>query len=268
MTVISSLLLMILMPITAAAEKLKYERIVLNLRWGWYIRASPNRDIKIGYGAGDSALVMKELYNYEQLHQDVVDFLENRLPKYKNDPQVSMFLVPEGYQEGVSKQLVFQKYPAARLWNELMEKLLPALFVGYTEAETFNSLQQGRYSPFIPITGEEKFPVFDFKFHPIPHRKDRIHQIMLSLTPEQRVALGHPAEYPVNTVEKDNKRRTAPPRKTVEDGGEKRHVVSGKKHPGRKGATEGKSPLSHWFWIALIVVFTGGASWYVKRKPG
>ncbi len=249
-------------------DRIRFVDITLRKELGWYIQAYPNRDIKIGYGAGDCAFVMKELYNYEQLRRDVVDFLENRLPKYKDDPEIHMYLKPEGYQEGVSKEVMFEKYPAARLWNELMEKLLPASTAGYTNAEMFNSVQQGRYSPFIPITGEEKFPVFDFKFHPIPHRKDKLHQIMLSLTPEQRVALGHPAEYPANTGKKGNKRKTNPPRKTVGDGGEKRHVVSGKKHPGSKGATEGKSPFSHWFCIALIVVFTGGAFWYVKRKSG
>lgn len=198
-----------------AADDLKFKYISLDKAagldddGGWYIKAQPDGDILIGYGADGSSVVMKEIYSYEQLHQDIVKFMETMPPKKAGDPEISIYLEPMDYKEGVSPQLRYEHYPAVKLWNDLMIKLLPAIFAGPEEVSMFNRLQEkSRYSPFKPITGREKFPVFQIKYYHLSHRKDRIHQIMLNLTPEQRVALGHPAEYLVENS-KENKTRPA-----------------------------------------------------------
>lgn len=85
---------------------------------------------------------------------------------------------------------------SATLWNDLLDKLLPAAEVHpYDLKATERGLVR---SPlYIPVEGEGRHkPVelrlLDFK----KTREERAATILSNLTPEQRVALGHPAEYP------------------------------------------------------------------------
>ncbi len=217
-----------LAPLTAAAEDLRYrEVIVSDVNSGWCLRMSGNNmDMRVNYGASsdDSGIVYKEIYSFEKFHNEVVAFVDEHPDRVlaKGDPQICITLVPADQPEpdpdGVMPNNT-KRCNATELWNSLFAKLLPVTHTPFYRR--MNQLLKA-HSPFIPVEGRNDFASIQIPRFVNGTREEVVDRMLMNLTKEERVALGHPAEYPVNTDKKGNKRKTNPSRKTVGDGREKK----------------------------------------------
>lgn len=219
-------------------------------------------DLHVNYGVDRGGLlVMKELYGFDRLLSDVLEAVETSDAE-GNVGEVKIELIT---RKDLDSRLRNPKRlrVSATLWNNLLDNLLP---VAEAHPYDLKATERGLVnSPlYIPVEGEDrhepvKLRLLDFK----KTREERAAAILTSLTPEQRVALGHPAEYPPPGAEKGGEKSEAGKEKRPGGNPLVRNSRGNEPASGETEVSEG----SRWLWTVfgvMAVLFL----WMIVRLAG
>jgi hypothetical protein len=263
------------------AEEFKHREISLRSK-GWNIIMTATGDLLIGSGADmfDRGHVYREIYSYKQFYKEVVDVMESGAgPNPEGRATVGISVRPmdpkvlyephmpadpnHAARTDPLRVAISHSYDATDLWNGLLKKLLPAMEA--LKPDQVSDLLV-REPPFIKVEGGDDFELPRLRPRMVGTREEKVARVMASLTPEQRVALGHQAEYPPskqsegdNSVLEGKEQSRADPAAGESEQGESSDGKdpAGKIHQG--------SPISPW-GILIISLTLVSLAWIVGKR--
>ena len=255
------------------AEDFKHRSIQLRANH-WNIVMSQEGDLffSIGSDVFDVAVVYKDIYSYEQFYKEVVEVMDAGSDPTLGVGTVAIAVTPmdpmvlhephmpadpnHAARTDPLLSSIYYRYEATELWNGLLKKLLPAMDA--VKPDRVDKMLE-LYPPFKEMEGGEKFMVP--KMRPIffGKREEKIARIMASLTPEQLVALGHPAEYSPLTQNED---MLSTPERTLWSESD----VKARHSEGNQTFAATEKPALHWIWIAAALLLSAVLFGFLKMR--